>query len=250
MDSIGYDPRLPFTEQIAFFLGKSTNLIPTKRWTDLLKAQHDRAFMVAGAMKADLLADLYEAVEQAIGLGTGIGEFRKAFDATVQKNGWDYTGERNWRTRVIYQTNISTSYAAGRLVQLKDGGFKYWMYKHSDSVMHPRPLHLSWNGITLPAGDAWWKTHYPPNGWGCQCRIIGVRNAAGAKRLGGNIVDTAPDDGVVPGTDRPKGIDLGWDYQPGATVVDDLRKQLSSRLASLPAQIADALKKDLQGPSK
>jgi SPP1 gp7 family putative phage head morphogenesis protein len=32
-----------------------------------------------------------------------------------------------------------------------------------------RAEHRAWDGITRPADDAWWKTHYPPNGWLCRC---------------------------------------------------------------------------------
>lgn len=163
--------KLPFDEQIRFFRSKLGNLIPTERWTDVWKSQHDRGFMVAGAAKADLLADLARAVDGAIAEGKSIGWFRQQFDEIVGRHGWAYTGERNWRTRVIYQTNLSTSYAAGRLAQLRDPELQklkpYWMYKHNDSVLHPRPLHQSWDGLTLPADHPWFKAHYPPNGWGC-----------------------------------------------------------------------------------
>lgn len=157
----------PFDEQVAFFRGKLGNLIPTETWTDVWQSAHDTGFMVAGAAKADLLADLAAAVDSAISEGTGIQAFRKNFDAIVEKHGWSYRGEYNWRTRTIYRTNMATSYSAGRLVQLKEGGFEYWMYRHSDSVARPRPLHVSWNGLTLPADDGWWDSHYPPNGWSC-----------------------------------------------------------------------------------
>ena len=74
----------PFAEQVAFFRRKLGNLVPTQRWDDLWKSAHDTAFMVAGAQKADLLADLASAVEQAIVDGIGIGEFRKFFDEAVE----------------------------------------------------------------------------------------------------------------------------------------------------------------------
>ena len=48
----------PFTEQVAFFRNKMGNRVPTQAWDDLTGAEHDRAFMVAGAVKADLLSDL------------------------------------------------------------------------------------------------------------------------------------------------------------------------------------------------
>lgn len=157
--------RRPFPEQVAFFRGKLGRLVPTNTWRDLWQAEHDKAFMVAGATKAELLADLAVAIDQAISKGTGIGQFRKDFDASVARHGWDFKGGRNWRTRVIYTTNAATSYAAGRLAQLQASPF--WIYKHNDSVLHPRPLHLSWDNLVLPREHAFWQTHYPPNGWGC-----------------------------------------------------------------------------------
>lgn len=232
----------PFAEQIAFFRNKLGNLIPTESWLDVQKSAHDTGFMVAGAAKAELLADLAAAVDQAISQGTGIEAFRANFDQIVAKHGWSYRGEYNWRTRVIYRTNMATSYAAGRLVQLKSGNFSHWMYRHSDSVARPRPLHVSWNGLTLPVDDPWWQTHYPPNGWGCQCYVVGATKAT-AERMGGRV-GPAPNDGFTPdGT--PNGIDKGWDYMPGATTVDQVRRSLFEKLPDFPRPLADALRKDL-----
>ena len=210
----------PFAEQVAFFRQKLGNLVPTERWTDLWKAQHDTAFMVAGAMKADLLADLAGAVDRSIAEGKSIVAFRKDFDAIVARHGWAYRGERNWRTRVIYQTNISTSYAAGREAQIAAAGFPYKLYKHSDSVLHPRPLHVSWDGLVLPVNHPFWATHTPPNGWGCKCRVIGIRDEAAARRLGGRWGDAPPAEWqeIDAKTGEPVGVDKGWGYRPGTTV--------------------------------
>jgi hypothetical protein len=243
--------RRPFDEQVAFFRGKLGNLVPTERWTDVWKQSHDRAFMVAGAAKAELLADLAAAVDAAIAEGESIESFRGRFGDIVQRHGWQgWTGSdseagRAWRTRVIYTTNAATSYAAGRLAQLKQGGFAYWVYRHSDSVLHPRPLHLAWDGLTLPADHEWWRTHYPPNGWGCKCYVMGARNARAARRLGGD-----PDKPLDPAwgqidtsTGEPVGIDKGWGYMPGAT--SDLVREIERKMASLPKQIAAALGADI-----
>jgi hypothetical protein len=46
----------PFAEQLAFFRQKLN--LPTEAWDDITLAAHDRAFVVAGAQGADLLADL------------------------------------------------------------------------------------------------------------------------------------------------------------------------------------------------
>jgi len=228
--------RLPFAEQIAFFLGK-TNL-GTRRWTDIMKNAHDQSFVVAGAMKMDLLADLRAAVDGAIAEGKSIDWFRTQFDAAVEKAGWAYRGERNWRTRVIYQTNLSTSYAAGRLDQLRASRLPMWMYKHSESVVHPRPLHVSWDGITLPSDHPWWQTHYPPSAWGCKCRVVGVSPAT-AERLGARVLDEPPDDGTYTwrGETIPNGIEPGWNYMPGAGRQEQLADFAREKAKAAPPEL-------------
>ncbi|MDI5994417.1 phage minor head protein [Pseudomonas sp. MDMC216] len=232
----------PFAEQVAFYRNKLGNLVPTARWDDIKRDAHDTGFMVAGAAKADLLSDLAVAVDRAITEGRGLGEFRKDFRDIVQRNGWHgWTGEgtragERWRTRTIYQTNAMTSYSAGRLAQLQDGGFKYWVYRHNDSVRNPRPEHQKLNGLTLPAGHAFWKRYYPPNGWGCQCYVVGARTAAGARRLGGD-----PDKTPIEGwdADEAPGIDEGWDYQPGARVAQTVT-QMAEKSRAWPYEVAKA----------
>ena len=175
----------PFAEQADFFRQKLN--LPTERWDDIRNEAHDRAFVVAGAAKADLLNDLRSAVDSAIAEGKSIQWFRKEFDNIVAKNGWQgWTGEgtkagRDWRTRVIYQTNLSASYAAGRYRQLTDPDLlksrPFWKYVHNDTVRNPRPLHQSWSGTVLRYDDPFWETHFPPNGWGCRCRITAMRES-------------------------------------------------------------------------
>lgn len=221
--------RRPFREQIAAFRLRLGDLVPTARWDDITRAQHDRAFMVAGAQKADLLVDLAAAVDKAVSQGTSLEEFRRDFRATVTRRGWHgWTGEGStrgeaWRTRVIYRTNIATSYAAGRMAQLIEGNFAFWIYRHGGST-EPRVIHLGWDGLVLPPDHPFWITHGPPNGWGCSCYVIGARTEAGARRRGGDPDKRLPDDWQSrdPRTGAPKGIDKGWDYTPGATAVADI----------------------------
>jgi hypothetical protein len=214
---------LPFDEAIKFFREKVP--IPTERWNDLWKDMHARGFMVAGAMQSDLLTGLFNAVDKAISKGVTIDEFRRDFDEIVKKTGWTYNGSRGWRTRLIYETNIKTAHAAGRWAQMTDPDVvklrPYLMYRHGGS-MEPRPEHLSWNGMVLPADDPWWQTHYPPNGWGCSCFVQTVSERELAA-MGKDGPDRAPKTEHYQWTDKktgethqvPKGIDPGWDYNVG-----------------------------------
>ncbi len=226
--------RRPFREQLAALLIRLGNRLPTESWRDLRGALHDRAFVVAGATKAALLAELAEAVAAAVAEGLSIDEFRRRFDDIVARHGWHYRGPHNWRTRIVYATNAATSYAAGRLAQLREGGFRFWIYRHSHLSLEPRPEHLAWDGTALPPEDPWWRTHFPPNGWNCRCYVVGARDTAAARRLGATRFDRP----TPPGDTR--GIDEGWDHAPGATVADAVTA-LRERVESLPHPLSLAL---------
>lgn len=227
--SIGLSFGSPFEEQVQFMRDKVR--LPTERWTDLLGSAHDRAFVVAGATKAELLNDLHKTL---LTPGMTLERFRREFGGIVRRHGWTgWTGEGSaagvaWRTNVIYKTNMLSSYAAGRWAQMTSpealAATPYWLYRHSDSVLHPRPLHVSWDGLILRAENPWWRTHYPPNGWGCMCKVFAL-SASEVESRGLNVADAAPGDGFEtvknPANGEPvqvpRGVDFGWDYAPGRT---------------------------------
>lgn len=128
---------LPFSEQIAFFRRKFST--KTDARTDVYGSAHDNEFMVAGANRDALLADLRTAVEKSLDGGT-LETFRKDFAAIVSRYGWSYNGGFEWRSRTIYETNLRSAYMAGRYQQLMDmrDTHPYWEYVHSDAVEHPR----------------------------------------------------------------------------------------------------------------
>lgn len=236
----------PFRFQLAAFRLRLAELRDTATWRDVWQAGHDRAFMVAGATGADLLADLAVAVDKAIADGTTLEEFRRDFRRIVAERGWHgWTGEGTkkgeaWRTRVIYNTNMSVSYHAGRHAQLVKAGYPLWVYFHGNS-REPRLDHLSWNGLILPADHPFWVAHYPPNGWGCSCYVAGARSMRGAERLGGNPALKLPDDwaAIDPRTGAPKGVGKGWAYAPGASV-DALVAQIAEKSLDWPPDVVAA----------
>ena len=232
--------RLPFREAVEYLRRKTS--IPTERWTDIWQSQHAAAFVVAGAVKDALLADLRGAVQRAIDRGDTLEDFRKSFDDAVAKHGWAHTGGRNWRSRVIFETNLRTAYAAGRYEQLQEAKKlrPFWEYRHGGSKK-PRAEHLAWDGLILRADDPWWETHYPPNGWGCSCKVFAVgerelrkRGIDPEKLTDGKCVRIGADGkgtlGAIPfkgetyewiskdGTRRetlPRGVQPGWAYNVG-----------------------------------
>lgn len=222
----------PFQEAIDF-LKQKTNL-PTQTWRDIEGRSHDRAFVVAGAMKDALLQDLRGAIGQALKGAMTLEQFRKAFDAIVARHGWTgWTGEgseagRAWRTRVIYETNLKTAHAAGRYRQMTDPDvvkvYEFWRYRHAyyRTPERARPEHRDvFDGTTLRWDDSWWQAYYPPNGWNCSCGVETLTqddlDDEGKRPDPSPTITTrkVKDPKTGEWVDVPLGIDLGWDHAPG-----------------------------------
>ena len=146
----------------------------------------------------------------------------------------------------------------------------WWRYRHSEAVTEPREAHLAWDGLVLHADDPWWTTHYPPNGWGCQCYVETLSDEDLA-RLGKDGPDTAPDKDIrqmlvgqaAPReVSVPRGIDPGFAYAPGRTTQlghavqhalrgtlkqtpDIASRNIAKTLANVP-RARDTLRKDWQ----
>lgn len=228
--------RQVFEEALAAFALR-TRLVGTERFDDLRAEEHYRAFAVAGAMKADLLADLHEAVRKAVVDGGTIQDFRRDFWDIVERRGWHgWTGEGTrhgeaWRTRVIYTTNTRKSFSTGRYAQLTDPAvtavLPYWRWRHSGTARDPRPEHQAWDGMTLHHTHPFWQTHFPPRippDHGCGCRVEAVRG---------------PSDDAS--TEPPAGWEAtieGGGVAPPADVVEDIRQMVRAKQAALPATLA------------
>lgn len=212
----------PFQEAIDFFQSKVR--VPTRAYTDLMNQAHSRAFMVAGAMRDDLLCDLQEAIGKAFTAGNTLADFRNDFDNIVAKYGWAYKGGRNWRTRVIYDTNIRTAFSAGHWQQMQATKRMrpYGRYTHGQSL-HPREQHLAWDGKIVPLDDPWWNYRWPPNGWGCKCSVVSVSERE-LERNGWTVEHPEADETIKVMVNTPdgplevetvEGVDPSFAYNPG-----------------------------------
>jgi len=198
--------------------------VPTERWNSIWQDMHGAAFMVAGAQKAALLEDFHNAVTSALENGSTLAKFREDFDQIVAKHGWDYNGTRNWRSKIIYQTNMSMARSAGRwaAIQRVKEHRPYIMYDAVNDA-RTRPQHKAWDNLVLPVDHPFWETHYPPNGWNCRCDALSMSEHDLKKR--GLKVSEDPkiimeDREVKRGEQSatirvPQGIHSGFAYNPG-----------------------------------
>ncbi len=210
-----------FDEAIAYHRSKLA--LPSKSWTDIWGREHGRAFIVAGAASDDLVTGFHEAISQAMAQGKTLTDFRQDFDRLVRDHGWSYNGSRGWRSAVIYNTNLSQAYSAGRWEQGKQLPDAVGRYRHNPSP-NERAEHRAKNGITLPLSHSFWTTWWPINAWGCHCQVD-ILSGRAAQAAGWVVSDDPPLDQMVQRTINtahgpktvtiPKGIDPGFDYNPG-----------------------------------
>lgn len=137
-------------------------------------------------------------------------------------------GGRNWRIKTIFETNIRTSYMAGRLKQMRDPDMvklrPFWMYRHADTRVpkSPRPQHVAFDGLVLLWNDPWWNVYFPPNDWVCSCGVHSL-SRGDLRRMDKTGPDPAPEIVRAPYThdatgvtvQLPEGTGYGWDHMPG-----------------------------------
>jgi hypothetical protein len=197
-----------FGPAIEFFRAKIN--LPTRTWRELRHGQHAQAFVVAGAMKAELLTDLRTAMQDAIARNEGYETFKRRFKDIVDKHGWVHRGSVGWRSRVIWQTNMRVAYSVGRYQQMIDPAvvkhMPWWMYDHT-TVLRPREEHKALDNRVYRYDNPVWTWLYPPNGWGCNCRVRPLSDRQ-LRKLGKTGQDTPPSQDEVD-------IPPEWRYNPG-----------------------------------
>lgn len=227
-----------FAEQLAFFRRKIN--VPTARWDDLRLGDHAHGFMVAGLARQDVLDDMRDAITRAIRDGETLEDFRARFDDIVRGRWEGFTGDgsargRAWRTRIIYQTNLRTSYMAGRWETLRK--FPFLRYNHH-TLLNPREQHLAWDDLIIATNDPWWAVHYPPNGWGCRCDATGVSDQR--LRALGRKADGAPP--AITGDPPPE-----WSYHVGEAARSlPVAAAFGERVMQLPPAWRDQALADVQ----
>jgi len=253
-------------EVIRYFRAKQS--IPTFDWSDIAPQEHAYSWTVAKTAGFDVIEDIRAAVDDAIVNRVPFDTFQERLTPILREKGW--WGRRiaadpgdgkldivqlgsPRRLRTIYWANTRTAHAAGEWerTQRTKRFLPFLVYTLSQAERR-REEHEGWTGTVLPVDAPWWHTHYPPNGWGCQCGVRQVSRRK-AKELGWEDGKAAPEVNMRPWRNRrsgqtvmvPKGIDPGWDTNPGKTRARNLAELLSGRIDRLPLRARPAAIADL-----
>lgn len=177
---MSYVLRLEPELAVDYLKSKGVNI--TWNWHEQLESAHARAFTVVKATKAEVLDTIRWATEQAVANGTSEREYIKNLEPMLKELGWwgkakDENGNTVQlgsprRLRTILRTNKITAYHAARYAQQMENVDEqpYWRYVAVNDS-RTRASHLALHGKIYRADDPIWQTMYPPNDWGCRCRV-------------------------------------------------------------------------------
>jgi SPP1 gp7 family putative phage head morphogenesis protein len=218
-------------------------------WFEVWQEAHMKAFTVAKVMRQDILDDIREMVTTSLEEGITLREFQKQLEPKLKAKGWwgkvavgdGQTIEEvqlgsPWRLKTIYRTNLQTSYMSGRYKDQMDNvdNRPYWQYVAVIDAK-TRLSHRILNGKIFRYDDPFWESFYPPNGWGCRCRV----RAFSEKNLQTRHLRVQSSQGLLsteereiskktekkaqvtvytdPITLKKISPDVGWSYNPGKT---------------------------------
>lgn len=136
---------------------------------------------------ADILQDVRAGLQDSLDNGLTLEQFRRQMTQKLTQKGWladkaklvaDEDGVLEGkqltprRLRTIFETNMQSSYGAGRYAQQMENAadHPYWT-RVAVMDLRTRPAHAALNRLTARYDDPIWRFAYPPDGWGCRCRV-------------------------------------------------------------------------------
>ncbi len=180
---------VPATEAIAYIRGKAP--LSRAQFDKMLPELRALAFTVSGINAADALQDLRDTVAR---LGEGVtfprlqkevaGKLARYLDTdSLQpllipesaEEAATRKAQLERRAGMLIRHHGNQAYAVTAFNDLEENGdiFPYWRYLTVGDG-HVRDTHRSLDGVILPKGHEFWKTHFPPWEFGCRCQVVPV----------------------------------------------------------------------------
>ncbi|MGL5628056.1 MAG: phage minor head protein [Plesiomonas shigelloides] len=180
---LGYAIGLPPAEAIRYF--ESKGYVIGFNWHDVEARTHATAFTVAGVLKQDILHDIRLGLESSLKQGGTLRDFEQQLLPLLQQKGWlgkglvaDSDGVLEGkqllprRLKTIFETNMQSAYSAGRYdTQRANAEMRPYWTRVAIMDTRTRPRHAALNGFTARYDDPVWQFMYPPDGFGCRCRV-------------------------------------------------------------------------------
>lgn len=246
---------------------RGANPQPWFAWQDLYAEQHAHAFTVAKSAGFDVLNDIFNGLRKALEEGKTFRDFARELTPLLQSNGWwgrqlvedPATGEiapaqlgSTRRLQLIFDANLRVSYAAGHWADFERGKkARPWLRYVALLDGRARPEHLRRHNLCLPVDHPYWDKWAPPCGWNCRCTLQALSDRD-VERMRSELIFDPPAGDDFAWTNKrtgeirmiPKGIDPGWDHNPGKSGFSAF--DAAEKLAAAPPALAAKVNQDLR----
>lgn len=255
-------------DAIRALANRGRTLDPSFAWQDVYAEEHARAFTVAKSAGFDILNDIFTGLRKSLEDGKTFRDFSRELTPLLQAKGWwgrqmvedPATGEIGpaqlgsaQRLHLIFDANMRVSYAAGHWANFERGKkARPWLRYVSLLVgENRRPEHVRRHNLCLPVDHPYWDKWGTPCGWGCKCTLQALSDRD-VERMRDELVFEPPQDEEFAWTNRrtgeihmiPKGIDPGWDHNPGKSGFTAF--DAAEKLAGAPPELAAKANQDLR----
>lgn len=142
---------------------------------DQLQAdERRRGFTVGAVSQADLVQDVFDAIDSALVAGTSFDDFKAEIGGKLA-DAWG--GEDAPRVETIFRTNVLSAYSEGRHEIFSSPAVKetrpVWRFDAIEDDRIDEDCEAA-DGTVLPADDPWWSTHLPPLHFNCRCSFTAL----------------------------------------------------------------------------
>jgi len=194
-------------------------------WDQLAADERQRAFTVGAVAQADLVQDVFDAIDRAVENGTSFDDFKGEIGDKLA-DAWG--GQDAPRVETIFRTNMLGAYSAGRHEIYSSPAVKEarntWRFDAIEDDRIDEDCEEA-DGTVLPADDPWWSTHLPPLHFNCRCSFTALTPEEAEDE---GITEEPPESEADEGFGSPPADD---DWEPDLSRFSPaLRDVLSSRL--------------------
>jgi SPP1 gp7 family putative phage head morphogenesis protein len=146
--------------------------VPYDEWLLMSAEARAMSFRVAAVTQADLVSDIWRALDKAVSEGTTFEDFKADIGERLIAN---WGGEIPGRLETIFRTNVQSAYSAGRQAEMADPDIADTRpFRRFVATLDTRtsPVCRASHDTVLLASDPWWLTHTPPLHHRCRSCVI------------------------------------------------------------------------------
>lgn len=140
-------------------------------WDQLQVDERRRGFTVSAVSQADLVQDVFDAIDSALIAGASFDDFKADIGGKLA-DAWG--GEDSPRLEMIFRTAVLGAYSAGRQEIFDHPAVKEARpYRRFDAIEDDRLCDVceECDGTVREADDPWWATHTPLLHPGDRCQV-------------------------------------------------------------------------------